>query len=274
MVLVLTHNPVDMRLPWVKTGPFASTDPPWSVSHPHMGVDLAFAGCEGAEAYAMADAVVVPCLNDGTFGNTVCLELTVTNGSPFRYLLYAHLRDVTVKIGQRVKGGQLIGHVGHTSTDNIGPHLHRQLCVNNQFPRDLAKNADPDLFLEEPMTPDERARLERIERLIGGWGIDVAADTTLPDGTLVPAGRVTGNLALRYLDEWVNNSQSLQMSRQDRSLSVLRSDVRERFAQVDEVFRAGIPLPPLPDDLLTKFIEAGAILGEDLTDPFAVAGND
>lgn len=44
---------------------------------------------------------------------------------------YAHLRDFTVKAGQRVTQGQIIGRVGSTGM-STGPHLHYELYRNGQ----------------------------------------------------------------------------------------------------------------------------------------------
>lgn len=155
--MTLTHQPFDRSKPWQVTGPFGETTPPWSSAHPHMGKDDAYANCEGADAYAMGSGVAVAFTNDGSFGIGVCIELDEPLDGAFRYLLYAHLRDQVVFPGMRVAGGQLIGHVGHTSTASIGAHLHRQLCVTRQFPRNINLNADPDLYLDEEadMTIDE-----------------------------------------------------------------------------------------------------------------------
>lgn len=45
------------------------------------------------------------------------------------YTRYAHLKDINVKIGDRVKKGDLLGHVGNTGTTYC--HLHFE-CFNNK----------------------------------------------------------------------------------------------------------------------------------------------
>jgi murein DD-endopeptidase MepM/ murein hydrolase activator NlpD len=40
---------------------------------------------------------------------------------------YMHLARYTVKAGQQIKAGQLIGHVGRSGTKDSGPHLHFEL---------------------------------------------------------------------------------------------------------------------------------------------------
>ena len=58
-----------------------------------------------------------------------------------RYAMYAHLRphSITVKPGDRVHAGQIIGHVGNTGS-STEPHLHFQLCDAPSF---VASNGIP-----------------------------------------------------------------------------------------------------------------------------------
>jgi len=69
-------------------------------------------------------------------GNSIVLGL----GSG-RYALYAHLRagSITVKPGDRVKRGQVIGHVGN-SGNTLAPHLHFHVM---DAPSPLASNGLP-----------------------------------------------------------------------------------------------------------------------------------
>jgi murein DD-endopeptidase MepM/ murein hydrolase activator NlpD len=56
-------------------------------------------------------------------GNNVVLDLG--NG---RYALYAHLKDdIRVRPGQKVRRGEVLGHVGNTG-NAVGPHLHFQIA--------------------------------------------------------------------------------------------------------------------------------------------------
>jgi murein DD-endopeptidase len=92
----------------------------------------------GAEVLAVADATVVDAVDDMqedatlsqthrplaleyASGNYVTLEL---GGG--RYVFYEHLkhRSITVKRGDHVKSGQVIGLLGNSGSSSTGPHLH------------------------------------------------------------------------------------------------------------------------------------------------------
>jgi len=61
------------------------------------------------------------------FGNRIVIKHK--NGE---YTAYEHLKykGVTVKVGQEVKKGQLIGYSGNTGWSTIGPHLHFEVFTN------------------------------------------------------------------------------------------------------------------------------------------------
>jgi murein DD-endopeptidase MepM/ murein hydrolase activator NlpD len=100
---------------------------------PHAGLDIA--APQGQPVMAPA-AGVVQLTGDFFFsGHTVM----VVHGEGVVSLL-CHLVDITVKEGQRVEVGDLIGHVGKTGRAT-GPHLHWTLSLNNA-------RVDPRLFLE------------------------------------------------------------------------------------------------------------------------------
>lgn len=74
-------------------------------------------------------------------GNHVVVEI-----APHRYVLYAHMRPGTlqVKVGDRVRSGQLLGHVGNTGS-STEPHLHMHIDDQPSF---LAGNGVPYEFTE------------------------------------------------------------------------------------------------------------------------------
>jgi hypothetical protein len=100
--------------------------------------------CFGADALAVADGVVVE-LKDGIPENVpnappavpVTLETVAGNHIDLDlgggvYAMYAHLQPASlrVKLGDRVKRGQVIASVGNTG-NSTEPHLHFQLMDRN-----------------------------------------------------------------------------------------------------------------------------------------------
>lgn len=89
--------------------------------HPdiHNGVDVAAA--EGTPVKAMKDGTVVHAGEMTGYGLAVILQ----HGASLR-TIYGHLSRIEVRNGQNVKGGSLIGNVGHTG-NATGPHLHFEI---------------------------------------------------------------------------------------------------------------------------------------------------
>ncbi|RMF08156.1 MAG: hypothetical protein D6762_06240 [Candidatus Neomarinimicrobiota bacterium] len=85
----------------------------------HYGQD--FSVPPGTPVYATADGVVQQARYRGGFGKTVKLN----NGNGYS-TIYAHLSRITVKYGQKVKRGDIIGYSGNTGR-STGPHLHYEV---------------------------------------------------------------------------------------------------------------------------------------------------
>ncbi len=71
----------------------------------------------------------IPINFDTAAGNHVVVEI-----APHRYVLYAHMRPgtVTVKAGDVVRAGQVLGHVGNTGS-SAEPHLHMHVDDEPSF---------------------------------------------------------------------------------------------------------------------------------------------
>ncbi|EMO26931.1 peptidase, M23 family [Leptospira interrogans serovar Bataviae str. HAI135] len=83
---------------------------------PHGGVD--FKGTQGTPIYAINDGTVIlsrPMYYEGNF--------TVIDHGLEVYSLYMHQSELNVKVGDKIKKGDLIGKVGSTGM-STGPHLH------------------------------------------------------------------------------------------------------------------------------------------------------
>lgn len=94
-------------------------DPVYGTAKFHEGLD--FAAATGTPVFATADAVVEVADRKDAYGN--CIDLN----HGYNYITrYAHLSQILVKPGQRVKRGEMIGKVGSTGK-SIGSHLHYEV---------------------------------------------------------------------------------------------------------------------------------------------------
>ena len=91
----------------------------------HMGVDLA--SLAQAPVEAANSGLVVFTGNLGIYGNTVIID----HGLGL-FSLYAHLSQIDVRQGQRVKKGEVVGRSGMTGLAG-GDHLHFSLVVGGRF---------------------------------------------------------------------------------------------------------------------------------------------
>ncbi len=89
----------------------------------HGGIDIA--ADEGTPVLATADATVAQVSSDPRYGKYITLEHA--DGTLSRY---GHLSGQSVREGQRVKGGQVIGAVGTTGR-STGAHLDYRVSKNN-----------------------------------------------------------------------------------------------------------------------------------------------
>jgi murein DD-endopeptidase MepM/ murein hydrolase activator NlpD len=103
----------------------------------HSGVD--FAAPVGTEIQATSDGVVIYADRKGDLGNLV--EIRAPNGWVSRY---GHMRGYGpgIRVGTRVRQGQIIGYVGMTGLTN-GPHCHYELRRNGAALNPLSVNLPP-----------------------------------------------------------------------------------------------------------------------------------
>jgi murein DD-endopeptidase MepM/ murein hydrolase activator NlpD len=106
----------------------------------HEGVDIT--APRGTPVYATADGVVANKKSPSGYGITVIID----HGYSYE-TLYAHLSKSVVRPGQKVKRGQLIGHVGNTGF-SLGPHLHYEVWRNGN-------PVNPVHFFVSDITPEE-----------------------------------------------------------------------------------------------------------------------
>jgi murein DD-endopeptidase MepM/ murein hydrolase activator NlpD len=126
----------------VKTAAFTSgygvrSDPFRGVAAMHAGIDLS--GPHGTPIYATADGVVTNAgWNSGGYGNLI--KVDHGRGIETRY---GHLAAISVRPGQRITRGQVIGRMGSTGR-STGNHLHYEVRIDGRAvnPIPFMKSAD------------------------------------------------------------------------------------------------------------------------------------
>ena len=116
-------------------------NPLYKVMSQHNGVDLIVG--QGTPVLAAGDGVVTDVSKSGKgLGNVV--EITHDGGYVTRY---AHLQDIVVRKGERVKTGKKIACVG-ISGNSFAPHLHYEIYRDGEL-------MDPVNFFFASFTPEE-----------------------------------------------------------------------------------------------------------------------
>lgn len=89
----------------------------------HAGIDIA--ADEGENIYSAFDGEVIEASFDKWNGNY--LKIKHDNNI---MTVYCHCKELNVKKGQVIRGGEVVGTVGSTGS-STGPHLHFELRINN-----------------------------------------------------------------------------------------------------------------------------------------------
>lgn len=117
------------------------TDPIYGTKKMHWGLD--FSADIGTEIYATGDGVVeLAKVNSWGYGR----EVVINHGFGFK-TRYAHMSAFKVKVGDKVKRGDLIGLVGSTGK-STGPHLHYEVEHNGQ-------KVSPVNYFHSDLTPEQ-----------------------------------------------------------------------------------------------------------------------
>jgi murein DD-endopeptidase MepM/ murein hydrolase activator NlpD len=91
----------------------------------HSGVD--FLASEGTQVLATGEGTVAFAGPQGDYGN-----LVVINHQAGKQTRYAHLKDIAVKVGQKVQSKEVLGTVGMTGKRDIAQaHLHFEVRYNS-----------------------------------------------------------------------------------------------------------------------------------------------
>lgn len=121
------------------------TDPFTKKRKRHWGMD--FSAERGSPIYASGDGKISRSDNKAAgFGNHVRID------HGFGYVsLYAHMDKISVRKGNRVKRGDIIGYVG-SSGRSVAPHLHYEITKDG-------KKIDPINFYHGNLSPSEYENL-------------------------------------------------------------------------------------------------------------------
>lgn len=91
----------------------------------HPGLD--FPANQGTPVYATGNGKIEFADNDNSgYG----IHIVISHGFGYK-TLYGHLSRIAVRVGEKVKRGQLIGYVGSTGL-STAPHLHYEVIKNNE----------------------------------------------------------------------------------------------------------------------------------------------
>lgn len=107
---------------WTYTSPYGNrTDPFTGLTEFHPGLDIS--ADQGVPVHATADGTIESAAFDGNYGNSV----VIAHGFGIS-TRYGHLSRFSVRPGQTVKRGDVIGYVGATGRVT-GSHLHYEILV-------------------------------------------------------------------------------------------------------------------------------------------------
>ena len=122
--------------------------------HPILGIKKLHTGLDftckiGTPVYASGDGIVMFC---GRSSNGYGIHIDINHG--FGYITkYAHLSEIKVATGQRVKRGDVIGLSGNTGLSK-GPHLHYEITKSGN-------KINPVDYFYSDLAPDEYVKFKK-----------------------------------------------------------------------------------------------------------------
>ena len=127
-------------------------DPVYHIRRFHEGMD--FSAPVGTDIYATGNGVVIYSGWRQGYGETI----EVDHG--FNYVtLYAHCSKRLVRVGQKVKRGDVIARVGNTGK-STGPHLHYEVHY-------AGKPIDPRNYYFYDLSPEDYDRMVQLSSNMG-----------------------------------------------------------------------------------------------------------
>ena len=129
------------------------------VYRPHTGID--FACPRGTNVYSTGDGVIkdlkISRARTG-YGTWILIDHGFTYES-----FYGHLDKVLVRVGQKVKRGDVIGLVGSTGL-SVAPHVHYEIRKNGRA-------INPINYFFQDLSPEEYQRIIELSHM-GGQSLD------------------------------------------------------------------------------------------------------
>ena len=122
-------------------------DPIYRTPRFHSGMD--FSAKTGTDVHATGNGKVTMAGWKQGYGNCI----VINHGYGFQ-TLYGHLSKYKVRVGQKVKRGEVIGEVGNTGK-STGSHLHYEVLVRG-------KHDNPSKYYYMDLTPEEYDRMIQI----------------------------------------------------------------------------------------------------------------
>ena len=129
---------------------YARRHPVTKKVRPHTGVD--YAAPKGTPVMTIGDGVVTSMKYEGAGGKTIRIRHNSVYSTA-----YLHLSGYAkgLKVGQRVRQGQVIGYVGSTGR-STGPHLDFRVWKNGSAINPLKMQSPP----AEPLKPESRSAFD------------------------------------------------------------------------------------------------------------------
>ena len=124
--------------------------PFWRTKIYHEGMD--FSAPLGTQVRATGDGQIAETQSTGAQG----IKVVIDHGYGYK-TVYAHLEKLSVKTGQKVVRGDIIGTVGNTGMTTT-PHLHYEVHKNG-------KSVDPINYFFNELTPAAFARIRDLSNL-------------------------------------------------------------------------------------------------------------
>lgn len=126
--------------------------PIYKVRKLHTGLD--FSASTGTPIYATGDGTISRDRGKGRVGGHGYGRYVVIDHGYGYKTLYGHMSKISVKKGQRVKRGDIIGYVGNTGA-STAPHLHYEVIKNG-------RKINPINFFYNDLTPQQYEEMIQI----------------------------------------------------------------------------------------------------------------